>query len=56
MNVTIRSFINQVLGKLRSTDDIITSISTWCGNANIRYTVYCKQADGTTYSIDIEEV
>ena len=53
MNTTIREFIGQLTDKMRSADDVITSIGTWSGDSNVRYTVHCKDTNGNAYDIDI---
>lgn len=53
--VSIRKFITQVTEKMKSADDIITSIGTISGDSAIQYVVHCKEVDGNSYDIEIEK-
>lgn len=52
-DIKIRDFIGQVTDKMRSADDVITSIGAWTGYDNVVYTVHCKDTNGNAYDIDI---
>ena len=53
--VSIRKLITQLTEKMKSADDIITSIGTVCGDGATQYVVHCEDSDGNIYDIDIEK-